>query len=219
MSENQIAGRGLETIDWPSPGLSECPFPYYERLRQEAPVFKYPGRNQYLLSRWEDIVYVVEHLEIFIQGGARDDRRPTDALPNPDNEPLTPEQMARTNPPEHRLKRSRGLAFVSKERLRNYEALIVSLTDELLDAVIERSRMEFYREFANKLPVRLVADVLGLPREDTDMFVRWYENAAPLLRCSCLRRTAVSRRDCGRRRWRICGTQWRIGTRILGMTS
>jgi cytochrome P450 len=169
----------LDEIAWPSGELAECPFPYYERLREEAPVYKYPGREQYLLSRWEDVVYVAEHPEIFIQDSSATGRHPTDPIPNPDNEPLTSESMAITNPPEHRRKRSLGLGFVSTERLKSYEPLIVELADDLIDQVIDRGHMEFYSEFANKLPVRLVAEVLGLPREDTDMFVKWYESSAP----------------------------------------
>jgi cytochrome P450 len=161
-------------IEWPSMELVECPFPYYERLRRDAPVMKYPGRDQYLLSRWEDIIHVAEDPETFVQD---DVLLPEDAFVTDD--PLTPVSMAITNPPEHRRKRSLGLDFVSTARLTSYEPMIAAIADDLIDRVIDRGRMEFYQEFANQLPVRLVADVLGLPKEDNEMFVKWYEGSAP----------------------------------------
>jgi cytochrome P450 len=164
----------VSDIEWPSIELVECPFPYYERLRGEAPVMKYPGRNQYLLSRWEDIIYVAEHPEIFVQA----DSLPAEGALDSD-EPLTPVSMAATNPPEHRRKRSLGLSFVAAERLASYEPMVAAIADDLIDRVIDRGRMDFYQEFANRLPVRLVAEVLGLPKEHHEMFVKWYEGSAP----------------------------------------
>ena len=81
----------LDQIAWPSPEIAECPFPYYRQLRDEARVYKYPGRDQYLLSHWEDIVYVAEHPDVFIQ--PKVDRHPLEPVPNPDNEPLSPTTM------------------------------------------------------------------------------------------------------------------------------
>src|ERR1700722_6634795 len=160
-------------VDWPSPDLVQCPFPFYSALRHEAPVYKYPGREQYLLSRWEDIVYVAEHPDVFIQDG-------TEAgLTNPQNEPLTPGSMAQTNAPEHRRKRSLGLELVAPERLRGYESMIRAISDELIDRHLASGEMEFHHEFGGQLPVLFMVDVLGLPREKIDLFVSWYGASAP----------------------------------------
>jgi cytochrome P450 len=87
--------------------------------------------------------------------------------------------MARTNPPEHWRKRSLGLSLVSASRLRSYESVIREICNDLIDRVLDRGEMEFYREFATALPVRVVAEILGLPRADTELFVSWYGNSAP----------------------------------------
>jgi cytochrome P450 len=160
----------LTAYDWPGLGMVECPFPYYETLRTEAPVYRYPGRNQYVVSRWVDIVRVAEHPEIFIQ-----DPRVVDET----GEPLSAITMAGTNAPQHRRKRAIGAKFVAVDRLRRYEPVIRAIADDLIDSALARGEMEFYREFANRLPVRLVAEVLGLPAQDSPMYVGWYEDAAP----------------------------------------
>jgi cytochrome P450 len=163
-------------FEWPTPELAECPFPFYDALRREAPVYKYPGRNEYVLSHWEDIVYVAERPELFPQmSTAGREANPS----NPHDEPLTPASMAQTNLPEHRRKRILGLKLVSQEKLRSYEPLVRRLADELIDGFAGRGECEFYREFANQLPVLVVAEILGLPRHDAPMFLRWYESVAP----------------------------------------
>ena len=45
--------------------------------------------------------------------------------------------------------------------------------DDLLDAVTPRGRMEFMRDFAYPLPVKVIAGLLGVPLEDLDQFRRW----------------------------------------------
>src|ERR1700730_9842182 len=57
--------KAVSQFAFPSPEVTKCPYPFYEALRREAPVYKYPGRNDYLVSRREDIVYVMRHPEIF----------------------------------------------------------------------------------------------------------------------------------------------------------
>jgi cytochrome P450 len=162
----------LTAVDWPGLDMVECPFPFYETLRTEAPVWKYPGRNQYVVSRWADVVHVAEHPEIFIQD-------PTVTTIEETGEPLSAVTMAGTNAPQHRRKRAIGTKFVSVDRLRSYEPMIREISNDLIDTALERGEMEFYREFANRLPVLLVASVLGLPVEDSPMYVAWYEDAAP----------------------------------------
>src|SRR5690242_16673262 len=57
------APRDAADFAWPSRETSECPFPFYETLRREAPVYKLPDRNEYLVSRWEEIAHIELHPE------------------------------------------------------------------------------------------------------------------------------------------------------------
>jgi cytochrome P450 len=167
-----VCPASVTDYEWPSLELAQCPFPFYEALRRDAPVYKYPGRNQWVVSRWKDITYVAEHTDLFVLDPEITTAQATD-------EPLSGMSMAGTNEPEHRRKRELGRHLVSKERLRSFEPMIRDISDDLIDQVVDRGSMEFYSEFSGQLPVRLVADVLGLPRADTAMFLSWYEHSAP----------------------------------------
>lgn len=47
------------------------------------------------------------------------------------------------------------------------------LSNELLDAVQPRGRMELIREYAMPLPATIIADILGVPVRDRHAFQRW----------------------------------------------
>ena len=96
----QSGVRRVEEFEWPSPEVNECPFPFYAALREQAPVYRYPGRDEYIVSRWDDIAYVSEHPEIFRLG-----RIPGSTDEMDVGEPLTRGPMSATNPPEHARKR------------------------------------------------------------------------------------------------------------------
>ena len=53
------------------PAVMECPFPFYEALRREAPVYEVPGFGMYLVSRFDDIVDALRAPEVFSSDLAR----------------------------------------------------------------------------------------------------------------------------------------------------
>jgi hypothetical protein len=77
------------------------------------------------------------------------------------------------NPPEHtRLRRLVNKAFTPAV-VQALRPEIESLVDELLDASEGFGRMDVIADLAYPLPVRVISQLLGLPREDFDMFRAW----------------------------------------------
>jgi cytochrome P450 len=68
--------------------------------------------------------------------------------------------------PEHRLKRSMAPKLVAPERLRRYRSFITTTVNELIDDFIGRGEVEFASEFSTPLPLRVVCEMLGVPRDD-----------------------------------------------------
>jgi cytochrome P450 len=52
-------------VEYPSLELSKCPFPFLDELRREQPVAKVAGRNLYLVTRYEDVLYVTRHPKLY----------------------------------------------------------------------------------------------------------------------------------------------------------
>jgi cytochrome P450 len=55
----------------------------------------------------------------------------------------------------------------------NLEPRIAQLSRDLLDGVIDRGEMDVARDFAVPLPMRVIAEMLGIPAQDRPRFVRW----------------------------------------------
>jgi cytochrome P450 len=85
------------------------------------------------------------------------------------------------DPPDHtRLRTLVNKAFtprvVEKMRVRVQE-----IVDDLLDEAVPRGEMDVISDFAYPLPVRVIAEMLGVPPEDRDRFKGWSRGVAPIL--------------------------------------
>ena len=50
------------------PAVQEDWYPTYDLLRDEAPVWKMPGTNMYVLTRFDDVQYVLRRTDLFGRG-------------------------------------------------------------------------------------------------------------------------------------------------------
>ncbi len=77
-----------------------------------------------------------------------------------------------SDPPVHtRLRRLVSRAFTPR-RIRDLEPRIREITKELLDRAVAKGEFEVMADLANPLPVMVIAEMLGVPPEDYEMFKR-----------------------------------------------
>lgn len=165
----------VESFEYPSPEVVTCPYPFYAALREQAPVHQLPN-GDYLISRWEDLVHVARHPELFSNaiGHANPGFDEATAAHAADDEStLTPWALPFTDPPDHTAKRSLLMPLFMPEALRSYEPTILRLTDELIDAFPADGRVEFRSAFADHLPPSVMLGLFGVPREDEPMLRAW----------------------------------------------
>jgi pimeloyl-[acyl-carrier protein] synthase len=153
------------------------PYPTYRRLRSADPVHWDEGARAWILTRCDDVTALLRDQRL------SNDRRELFAnmVAGTGIEQLyesASNSMINNDTPRHT--RLRGL--VSKAFTpRAVEAMtdrIRQLVDELLDAVGPRGRMEFMREFAYPLPVKVIAALMGVPLADLDQFRKWSDDQA-----------------------------------------
>ncbi|WP_309888601.1 cytochrome P450 [Archangium sp.] len=167
----------LTPPDFGSQRFKANPFPYYARLREEAPVFRMlaPGNEPaWLVTRYEDVNQVLKHARL------SKDRFGS----------MTPEQAARMpwfvkffkplmqnmlgrDPPDHsRLRSLVHKAFTPRliERLRSR---VQTLSDGLLDKAQRKGSMDLVDDYALRVPVTIIAEMLGVPASDYRKFQRW----------------------------------------------
>lgn len=153
-------------FEFPAFDVAKCPFPYFAAMRAEAPVYKHPDRNEYIVSRREDISFIAKNSEIFSNAHLGEGGDRVLGRGSGDDAKNTPSNVFFTDPPEHNRKRKLLYPMFSLERQRTYEPMIQGITNALIDDFIERGEVDFRTEFADLLPLHLICDILALPRED-----------------------------------------------------
>jgi cytochrome P450 len=148
--------------------LSGAPYAVYRRLRDEAPVMWSDSQNAWLVSRYDDVKDVLESPERFSSAGREKRSETSDAVW---------EAFAGftgffwSDPPEYTLDRE-AWSRAFKPRLKGIPALVQGIVDELLDGVEDGSVLDVVSVLAFPLPATVVFALLGVPREDRDMFRR-----------------------------------------------
>ncbi|GAA2699984.1 cytochrome P450 [Nonomuraea recticatena] len=79
------------------------------------------------------------------------------------------------DPPEHRKLRNLVSHAFSPKIVAGLEPRISGLTTELLDEAAERGRLELVGDLAYPLPVIVIAELLGVPASDRDLFKGWVD--------------------------------------------
>ncbi len=167
----------IEDVDISSPKFKANPYPYFARLRAEAPVHRVTLANKqpaWLVSRYDDVVTVLKDDRFIKDVRIALSPEQTKSLPWIPGflMPIT-RNMLDLDPPDHT--RLRGLihkAF-SPRLVDNMRERIQTLTDELLDTVRDRGQLDLIRDYALPLPSTIIAEMLGVPPADRHKFQRW----------------------------------------------
>jgi cytochrome P450 len=164
------------------PGFMEDPWPRYAELRETAPVHLDP-RGFWVVTRHADCLEILRSKASSADGTNIAPEAQPDGLGRQRGRGSITDEMALAiddnrpflfrDPPEHT--RMRGL--VSKAFTpRMVEALrprIETMVDELLDAACDKGDIDVVRDFAYPLPIQVICEMLGIPREDRDRFSEW----------------------------------------------
>jgi cytochrome P450 len=158
-------------VDLYSPGTQENWYPTYDHLREHDPVHRIPGTDEYVLTRYDDIVHVLRHQRTFPTGASK--RRSEAAKAVYDRggwQRMTP---LGTNPPVHRHYRALIDQFFTGPGLQSSRALIEQVVDEQFATFERDGVVEWNRQFAVPVPVRIITHVLGLPADDIPRLKQW----------------------------------------------
>jgi len=143
--------------------LGTDPYPAYAWLRSQPGPFFYESEQTWLVSRYEHVAFVLR------------DSRFSKQLPADDRSPLA-STMLFQDPPNHRRLRETVASAFTPQRIANLTATITRVADRLIDNFEDRKEIDFIRDFANPLPVALIADMLGVSSESTHLIHAWTDS-------------------------------------------
>ncbi len=157
----------------------KAPHAVMARLRNEAPVYRDPHTNLVLVSRFKDIETATAQPAVFsndfgslMNSGAGQDISAEEAAILEQMLPSVP-TMLTADAPEHTRYRKLAMKAFSFKRVRGMGAYVETLTHELIDQLPDAGVCDFKAAFADKLPMYIIADQLGVARSDFDQFERW----------------------------------------------
>jgi cytochrome P450 len=141
------------------------PFPIWDDMRKTCPI-AHTERFQgvYFPSRYADVRAVAYDTDHFSSRRIIVRETPPPPIPAP---PIT------SDPPEHRPARMVLLPAFTPDAIKRLEPRTRALCNELIDKFIARGTADAAVEYAQEIPVRLIAHMLGLPEDDGDLYRRW----------------------------------------------
>jgi len=161
-----------------SPAMMVDPYPIYRRLREEHPVFWSEAWNAWVVSRFDDVAGSLrdkenlsnENRQGLLFDGLTDDQRQSLC---PLRHYFAQKDVIGSDPPDHTRMRALVQKAFSPKNINALEPRIRQLAEAMLAAALPRGRFDFIREVAHPLPVVLIAEMLGAPAEDRQLFKKW----------------------------------------------
>lgn len=174
----------LDTLNFFSPEVQECPFAIYRQLQEEAPVWQIPGTNMFLVTRFNDVREIIRDPERFSSsfGSLLNAGSGAQAV-NEIYEQGYPmvETLLTLDPPRHRVYRNLVNKVFSNKRVESMRPYMEQMTNELIDGWIDEGEVDLMNRLAVPLPLYVIADQLGVPRSELLLLKKWSDASASRL--------------------------------------
>lgn len=156
-----------------APDVVQDPYPYLARLREIDPVH-WNGRHEvWVITRYDDLVWIAKHPDMFSSAVAERDRRSPPFVADATHRDsydqareVQADHMAQKDHDEHAAMRRVVQSYFAPKAAERWRPRIRAVIHELLDCVQGQGAMDVLRDFAMLLDRRILCDMMGLPRED-----------------------------------------------------
>lgn len=159
-----------------SPEQLRDPYPLYERLRREQPVFYSPEHDLWIVTRYQDVLAVLREHTVYSSANAV---QATMRPPHPEvaevlgtGHPMRP-TLTESDEPVHRRLRGLVSRVFTPKRVADLEPRLRQVTDDLIDSFAADGRADLIERFGWPLPLVAIAEILGVPQADTGRLHRW----------------------------------------------
>lgn len=166
MPEHPPVTDWVHDFDHTDPRWTENPFPIWDELRAASPVVhteRFLGC--YMPTTFEAVKQIAHDTENFSSRRVivRDVRPPiTSSAP-----PIT------SDPPEHKPAKQLLLPPFTPDAMKKLEPRVRAICNELIDEFIAEGKCDAAARYTKYIPVRTIAHMLGIPEEDSHLFIKW----------------------------------------------
>jgi cytochrome P450 len=163
-----------------SPDYIKNPYPHYVRLRQHDPMHV-NAHGAFVASRHADVTLVLRDKRFGKDFVERTIRR---YGPKIMDEPVfrgMSHWMLQQDPPDHTRLRGLVVKAFTARRVEDMRPRIQEIVDQTLDRIIPQGRMDLIEDYAFRLPVTIICDMLGIPEEHREMFYKGSRDGGRIL--------------------------------------
>lgn len=160
------------------------PYPLYERMRAAGPVHQIGGSEFYAVCDWGAINHAISRPEDFSANLTATMRYTAEGTVKPfEMAPLgdPTHVLATADDPAHAVHRKLLVRNLAARRIRVLERFVADTAERLWNGALCDGHIEWMDAMANRLPMMVVAELIGVPDADVDQLVKWGYAATQLL--------------------------------------
>ena len=194
MNEQIQPPQGAPLFNPWSPDFIADPYPFYRRLREADPMHVTPLGFR-VASRHADVAAILRDKRFGKDFIGRMTRR---SGPEILNEPVYRSMshwMLQLDPPDHGRLRSLVVRAFTARRVEDMRPRIQQIVDEIIDRVEPHGHMDLIADFAFRLPVTVICDMLGIPEEHREVFFAGSRTGGRLLDLAPLSRAEIDEQN------------------------
>lgn len=172
----------LDDINFMDTKVQNCPYPTYELLRNEAPVWQDPITGFFVITRFEDLRQVLLDTKRFTNGnhaGGRDrDQATTERSERmrklyEDKGWLPGATLAQRDDPNHKQMREMFNEAFKPARINAMDPLVEETAYRLIDNFIDEGVCDVVKQYAVPLPLIIIAKQMGAEEKDIWRIKAW----------------------------------------------
>ncbi|HMF83090.1 MAG TPA: cytochrome P450 [Acidimicrobiia bacterium] len=172
----------FESVDFfRDESLVPDPYPYFDALRQRCPAVREPHHDVVLVTGYDEAVAVYNDAETFSSCNAVTGPFPGFPVPlegddvsalieeHRDELPFS-DQLPTLDPPVHTAHRALLMRLITPKRLKENQEFMWRLADRVIDEFVADGNCDLIRGYGAPFTMLVIADLLGVPEEDHDVF-------------------------------------------------
>jgi cytochrome P450 family 144 len=149
------------------PDVIDDPYPFYRNLHTDAPVWRVPGRDVFVVSSFTLVAEATSRVDDFSSNMRALLYRDEEGLPGRlAFGDVGVDALATADPPIHKLHREVVFSELVANRMAALESVIQDLVAECLTRAIELRDVDFMAVVGNVIPITIVSQLIGFPDDD-----------------------------------------------------
>lgn len=161
--------------------VQECPYDHYKVMRDEAPVYQDPQSGFFIVTRFEDVRYVLRTPEIFGNApeeyqarlSTQEERARKIAARFKEKGWVPAAPMDFRDEPEHKQMRAMFDQAFRPSRIKEIDPYVESLAYDIIDGFLADGQCDWVRQFAIPYPLTIIGKQMGAKEEDIWKIKSW----------------------------------------------